>query len=67
MYDAALKTTQLSTHAQNHAGIERGRKYVTTIVLGDPDVILRASNIANLAAFKAILAIFSLRMRQAAI
>jgi len=51
----ALKTTWLSAHAQKHAGLARCRKYFTTIVLGDRDFPLTASNFGNLAAFRAIL------------
>ena len=59
-----LKTTQLSAHAQNHASPERCRKSFTMIFLGDHDIPLPGSNFGNLAAFRAILAIFSLRMRR---
>jgi len=58
-----LKTTQFSAHAQNHVSIERCKSF-TTIVLGDHDFPLIASNFGNLTAFMAILAIFSLRMRR---
>jgi len=54
----------LSAHAQNHVSIERCRKSFTTIVLDHHDFPLTASNIGNLTAFRAILAIFSLRMRR---
>jgi len=59
-----LKITQLSAHAQNHLSIERCCKSFTTIVLGDHDFPLTASNFGNMTAFRAILAIFSLRMRR---
>ena len=41
-----------------------GPKSFTTIVLGDHDFPLSASNFGKLTAFGAILAIFSLRMRR---
>jgi len=63
VYGPVLKTTQLSANAQNHGNLERCRKSFTTIVLGDHDFPLTASNFGNLKAFRAILAIFSLRMR----
>jgi len=59
-----LKTTWLSAHAQKHVSLGRCRNYFTIIVLGDRDFPLTASNFGNLAAFRAILAIFSLRMRR---
>jgi len=46
------KTTQLSAHAQNHVSIERCRKSFTTVVLGDHDFPLTASNFGNLTAFR---------------
>jgi len=49
-----LKITQLSALAQNHVSIERCRKSFTTIVLGDHDFPLTASNFGNLTAFRAI-------------
>ena len=61
-YDPVLKTTLLSAHAQNHVSIERCRKSFTTIVLGDHDFPLTTWNFGNLTAFRAILAILSLRM-----
>ena len=64
MYGPVLKITHLSVHAQNHVSIERCRKSFTTIVLGNHDFLLNASNYGNLTAFRAILAIFSLRMRR---
>jgi len=64
MHGPVLKTTQHSAHAQNHVSIERCRKSFTTIVLGDLDFPLTASNFGNMTAFTAILAIFSLRMRR---
>ena len=59
-----LKTTQLSAHAQNQASPERCRKSFTMIFLGDHDIPLTGSSFGNLTAFRAILAIFSLRMRR---
>jgi len=64
MYGPVLKITQLSVRAQNHVRIEHCRKSFTTIVLGDHDFPLTASNVGNLTAFKAILAIFSLCMHR---
>ena len=64
VYGPVLKTTQLSAHAQNHASPERCRKSFTMIFLGDHDIPLTGSNFGNLTAFRAILAIFSLRMRR---
>jgi len=64
MYGPVLKITQLSARALNHVSIERCRKSFTTIVLGDHDFPLIASNFGNLTAFRTILAIFSLRMRR---
>ena len=49
-----LKITQLSAHTQNHVSIERCRKSFTTVVLGDHDFPLTASNFGNLTAFRAI-------------
>jgi len=63
VYGPMLKTTQLSAHAQNHASPERCRKSFT-IFLGDHDIPLTGSNFGNLTAFRAILAIFSLRIRR---
>jgi len=54
MYDPVLKTTQLS--AQNRVSIERCRKSFTTVVLGDHDFTLIASNFGNLTAFRASVA-----------
>jgi len=51
-------------HAQNHVSLECCRKSVTTIVLGDRDFPLTASNFGNLTAFTAIFSQFSLRMRR---
>jgi len=59
-----LKTTQLSARAQNHASPELCRKSVTMIFLGDHDIPLTGSNFGKVTAFRAILAIFSLRMRR---
>jgi len=65
MYGPVLKITQRSAHAQNHVSVQPCRKSFTTIVLGDHDFPLTASNFfGNLTAFRAILAIFSLRMRR---
>jgi len=64
MYGTVLKITQLSAHAQNHVSVERCRKSFTTIVLGDHDFALSASNFGKLTAFRATLAIFSLRMHR---
>jgi len=64
VYDPVLKTAQLSARAQNHASPERCRKSFTIIFLGDHDFPLTGSNFSNLTAFRAILAIFSLRMRR---
>jgi len=52
MYGPLLTVTQLSAHAQNHVSIERCRKFFTTVVLGDHDFPLTASNFGNQAAFK---------------
>jgi len=54
VYSPVLKITQLSAHAQNHVSIERCRKSFTTIVLGDHDFPLIASNVGNLTAFRTI-------------
>jgi len=62
VYGPALKTTQLCAHAQNHGTLERCRKSFTTIVLCYHDFALSASNFGKFTAFRAILAIFSLRM-----
>ena len=64
VYGRVLKTTQLSPHAQNHASPERCRKCFSMTFLGDHDIPLTGSNFGNLTAFRAILAIFSLRMRR---
>jgi len=64
VYGPVLKTTQLSVHAQNHASPECCRKSFNMIFLGDHDIPLTGSNFRNLTAFRAILAIFSLRMRR---
>jgi len=55
---ALLKITQLSVHAQNHVSIERCRKSFTTVVLGDDDFAITASNFGNVTAFRAFLATF---------
>jgi len=54
VHGPVLKITHLSAHAQNHVSIERCRKSFTTIVLGDLDIPLTASNFGNLTAFTAI-------------
>ena len=54
VYGPVLKITQLCAHAQNQVSIERYRKSFTTIVLGDHDFLLIASNFGNLTAFTAI-------------
>jgi len=63
VYDPVLKITQLSARAQNHASPERCRKSFTIIFLGDHDYPLTGLNFHNMTAFRAILAIFSLRVR----
>jgi len=64
VYGPVLKTTQLSARAQNYDSPERCRKSFTIIFLGDHDFPLTGSNFGNLTAFRAILTIFSLRMRR---
>jgi len=64
IYGPVLKITQVSAHAQNHVSIERCRKSFTIIVLGVHDFLLIALIFGNLTAFRAILAIFSPRMRR---
>jgi len=61
VYGAMLKITQRSAHAQNHISVQRCRKSFTTVVLGDYDFPLTASNFGNLnlTAFRAILTIFT--------
>jgi len=54
VYGPVLKITQLSAHAQNYVSIERCRKSFTTVVVGDHDFPLIASNFGNLTAFRAI-------------
>jgi len=49
-----VKTTQLSSHAQNHASPERCRKSFTMIFLGDNDIPLTGSKFGNLTAFRTI-------------
>jgi len=53
VYGPVLKTTQLSAHEQNHGSLECCHKSFTTIVLGDHDFLLTASNFGNLTAFRA--------------
>jgi len=50
VHGPVLKITPLSAHVQNHVSIERCRKSFTTIVLGDLDFQLTASNFGNLTA-----------------
>jgi len=50
VYGPVLKTTQLSSRAQNHASPERCRKSFTIIFLGDHDFPLTGSNFRNLTA-----------------
>ena len=65
VYGPVLKTTQLYAHAQNHANPERCRKSFTTVVLGDHDFPLTASNFGNLTAFRAIFShIFTARAQE---
>ena len=54
VYGAMLKITQRSAHAQNHVSVQRCRKSLTTVVFGDHDFPLTASNFGNLTAFRAI-------------
>jgi len=54
VYGAMLKITQRSAHAQNQVSVQRCRKSFTTVVLGDHDFPLTASNFGNLTAFMAI-------------
>jgi len=54
VYGPALKTTQLSAHAQNHASPERCSKSFTMIFLGNYDIPLTGSNFGNLTAFREI-------------
>jgi len=54
VYGPVLKVTQRSAHAQNHVSVQPCRKSFTTIVLGDHDFPLTASNFGNLTAFRAI-------------
>ena len=53
-YSLVLKTTYLSAHARNYVSLEHCRKSFTTVVLGDHDFPLTASNFGNLTAFVAI-------------
>jgi len=65
VYGPVRRITQLSAHAQNHVSIERCRKTFTTIVLGDHDFLLIASNLGNLTAFSAIFShIFNARAQK---
>jgi len=54
VYGPALKTTQFSAQAQNHANRERCSKSFTIIFLGDHDIPLTGSNFVNLTALRAI-------------
>jgi len=54
VYGPVLKITQLSAHAQNHVSIERCHKFFATIVLGNHNFPLIASNFGNLTAFRGI-------------
>jgi len=54
VYGPALKTTQLSARAQDHASLEHCCKSFTMIFLGDHDIPLTGSNFGNLTAFRAI-------------
>jgi len=54
VYGAMLKITERSAHAQNHISVQRCRKSFTTVVLGDHDFPLAASNFGNLTAFRVI-------------
>jgi len=53
VYGPVLKITQRSTHAQNYVSVQPCRKSFTTVVLGDHDFPLTASNFVNLTAFRA--------------
>jgi len=64
MCGRVLKTTKLSAQAQNHVSLEWDSKLVTTIILSDHDFQLRVSNFGDLAAFRAIVATFSMRTRR---
>jgi len=54
VYGPVLKSTQRSAHAQNQVSVQHCRKSFTTIVLGDHDFLLTASNFGNLRVFRAI-------------
>ena len=54
VYGAMLKITQRSVHAQNDISVQHCRKSFTTVVLGNHDFPLTASNVGNLTAFSAI-------------
>jgi len=53
VYGPVVKITISLAHAQYHVSIERCRKSFTTVVLGDHDIPLIASNFGNLTAFRA--------------
>jgi len=53
MYGPVLKITLRSAHAQSHVSVQPCRKSFTTIVLGDHDFPLTASNFGNLTTFRA--------------
>jgi len=54
VYGSVLKITQLAADAQSHVSIECCRKSFTTIVLGDHDFPLTASNFGSLRTFRAV-------------
>jgi len=54
LHGPVLKITQRAAHAQNHVSVQPCRKSFTTIVLGDHDFPLTASNFGYLTAFTAI-------------
>jgi len=64
VYGLVLNSIELSAHAQITNSANWTIKYVTAVVLNDVDFILCAWHLGDLAAFTAILAIFSLRMRK---
>jgi len=64
VYGPVLKTTQRSAHVQSHVSVQPCRKSFTTIVLGDHDFPLTASNFGNLTAFRATFSHILLRMRR---
>jgi len=54
VYGPVLKITQRSAHVQNHVSVQRCRKSITTIVLGDHNFPLTGLNFGKLTAFTAI-------------